>query len=96
MYIYITLFTSSIQERYTTPRHRLGNSIFTLKDKNKGSRIICCHTPILINNSVLDYAVSPVEIGICLEAMTERRVQLTTSLLRPVEAAGAETPRNRI
>lgn len=83
------------KERCATPGHRLVNSIITLKDKNKGSRIICCHTPILINNSVLHYAVSPVEIGICLEAPTVRRVRLAASLLRPMQAAAAETPSNR-
>ena len=81
-----------MKECYATPGHGLVNSIITLKEKNKGSRIICCHTPILLNNSVLDYAVSPVEIGICLEATTVRRAQLTASLLRPQKRREQKTP----
>lgn len=45
-----------------TPEYRLLNSTVTLKDGIKGTRIICCHTPILINNSILDFALSPVGI----------------------------------
>lgn len=50
------------------------NSAITLKDKNKGTRIICCHRPILINYSMLDCAVSPVRIGVCLKEMMAQRL----------------------
>lgn len=53
------------------------NSAITLKDGNKGTRIICCHRPILINNSILDCAVSPVRIGICLKETMAQRLQRT-------------------
>lgn len=69
-----------------TPEYRLVNSIITLKDGNKGTRIICCHTHILINNSILVCAISPVEIGICLKAMMPHRIWLTASQLRPVKS----------
>lgn len=59
--------------RSETPKYGLVNFIITLKDRNKGTRIICCHTPILINNSILDCALSPVEIRICLKAMMAHR-----------------------
>lgn len=77
----------SERQRSETPEHGLVNSIITLKDKNKGIRIIYCRTPILINNSMLDYAVSPVEMGICLKAMAAQRGWLTASQLRPIRAS---------
>ncbi len=70
-----------------TPQYGLVNSFITLKDGNKGTGIICCHTPILINNSILDCAISPVEIGICLKAMMAHRIWLTASQLRPIRAS---------
>ena len=68
-------------------QYRLVNTVITLKDGNKGTGIICCHTPILINNSILDCAVSPVEIRICLKAMMAHRVWLNASQLRPIRAS---------
>lgn len=53
------------------------NSAITLKDRNKGTRIICCHRPILINYSMLDCAVSPGRIGICLKEMMAQRLWRT-------------------
>lgn len=70
-----------------TPHYRLANSIITLKDGNKGTRIICCHTPILINNSILDCAISAVEIRICLKATMARWIWLSASQLRPIRAS---------
>lgn len=73
-----------------TPEHGLVDSIITLKDENKGTRIICCHTPILINNSMLECAVSPVKIRICLKAMMARGVWLAASQLRPLRVSSMD------
>lgn len=71
-----------------TPGYGLVNSIITLKVRNKGNRIICCHTPILINNSILDCAISPVKIRICLKAVIAHRIGLAPSQLGSIRASG--------